>query len=109
MLESCAAAVGPVFLALNLAEATPVNHLFDELVQQLGQEKAAQACRQALDLQAMRGSNQSLPLLMVETCGVGLVERPLLRAETGLPIPMEPGVVLLFSRPRQQMQLMRLH
>ena len=96
------------FVALNLAEATPVNGLWAELVQRLGQSKAAQACRQALDLQAMRGSEQSLPLLLVETCGVGLVERELLRAETGLPVPEWEGTVLLFSKPRLQLQLMQL-
>tara|TARA_B100001939_G_scaffold320597_1_gene309566 strand:- start:160 stop:465 length:306 start_codon:yes stop_codon:yes gene_type:complete len=96
------------FIALNLSEATPVNGLWAELVERLGLGKASQACRQALDLQAMRGSEQSLPLLLVETCGVGLVERELLRSETMLPVPEGEGMLLLFSKPRLQLQLMQL-
>ena len=43
-----------------------------------------------------------------ETCGVGLIERQQLRRETGLPVPEGEGMVLLFSRPRLQFQLMQL-
>ena len=93
---------------LQLAEATPVNGLWSELVERLGAERAQLACRQALDLQSMRGEAVSLPVLLVETCGVGLIERQQLRRETGLPVPEGEGMVLLFSRPRLQLQLMQL-
>ena len=56
----------------------------------------------------MRGEAVSLPVLLVETCGVGLIERQQLRRETGLPVPEGEGMVLLFSRPRLQLQLMQL-
>ena len=93
---------------LQLAEATPVNGLWSELLERLGAERAQLACRQALDLQSMRGEPGSLPVLLVETCGVGLIERQQLRRETGLPVPEGEGMVLLFSRPRLQFQLMQL-
>ena len=93
---------------LQLAEATPVNGLWSELLERLGAERAQLACRQALDLQGMRGEAGSLPVLLVETCGVGLIERQQLRRETGLPVPEGEGMVLLFSRPRMQFQLMQL-
>ena len=35
---------------LQLAEATPVNGLWSELLERLGAERAQLACRQALDL-----------------------------------------------------------
>ena len=54
------------------------------------------------------GEAGSLPVLLVETCGVGLIERQQLRRETGLPVPEGDGMVLLFSRPRLQFQLMQL-
>jgi hypothetical protein len=90
----------------DLAAATPVNALWPELVERLGLERSARAARQALDLQAMRGRPGTLPLLLVETCGVGLVERERLRAVTGLPVPQGEGVVLLFSRNRMLLQLL---
>ncbi|MFM2081091.1 MAG: hypothetical protein RLZZ219_1773 [Cyanobacteriota bacterium] len=93
---------------LDLAASTPVNHLWPELVERLGLERSARAARQALDLQAMRGLPTTVPLLLVETCGVGLVERARLRAATGLPVPEGDGVLLLFSRLQQSLQLLEV-
>jgi hypothetical protein len=93
---------------LDLAAATPVNHLWPELVQRLGLERSAQAARQALDLQAMHGRSTTLPLLLVETCGMGLVDRAGLRASTGLPVPEGEGVLVLFSRSQLALQLLEV-
>ena len=95
-------------LDLDLAAATPVNQLWPELVERLGLERSARAARQALDLQAMRGQPGTLPLLLVETCGVGLLDRGQLRAATGLPLPDGEGLVLLFSRSRMELQLLEV-
>ncbi|MEY4297248.1 MAG: hypothetical protein RLZZ423_427 [Cyanobacteriota bacterium] len=95
-------------LEFDLAAAAPVNHLWPELVERLGLERSARAARQALDLQAMRGLAGTLPLLLVETCGVGLVDRAQLRAATGLPLPEGRAVLLLFSRSRQVLQLLEV-
>ena len=92
---------------LDLAACTPVNHLWPELVERLGMERSARAARQALDLQAMRGSASTLPVLLVETCGMALLERVALRRATGLPSPEGAGALLLFSRPRQELQLLQ--
>lgn len=91
---------------LDLASGMPVNHLWGELVERLGLERSTRAARQALDLQAMRGNAGTVPLLLMETCGVGLVERAELRAATGLPVPEENAVVLLFSRRQGALQLL---
>jgi hypothetical protein len=93
---------------LDLSACKPVNHLWPELVERLGLDRSAQAAQQALDLQGMRGHAGTLPLLLLETCGVGLVERSQLRQATGLPLPEGEGVLLLFSRPRQELQLLQL-
>jgi hypothetical protein len=85
-----------------------VNDLWPELVERLGLERSARAARQALDLQAMRGLADTLPLLLVETCGVGLVDRAQLRAATGLPLPEGSALLLLFSRSRQRLQLLEV-
>ena len=93
---------------LDLAACEPVNHLWPELVERLGLERSARAARQALDLQAMRGNAGTLPLLLQETCGVALLDRSALRRAIGMPLPEGEGVVLLFSRPRQELQLLQL-
>ena len=90
----------------DLAGATPVNHLWPQLVESLGLERSARAVRQALDLQAMRGHGQTLPLLLVDTCGVGLLERRQLREATGLPLPEADGLVLLYSPRQAALQLL---
>ena len=93
---------------LDLAAAAPVNHLWGEFMERLGLDRAARAVQQALDLQAMRGQPGTLPLLLVETCGVGLVDRVQLRAATGLPLPQGDALVLLFSRGRMELQLLEV-
>ncbi|MEY3749865.1 MAG: hypothetical protein RLZZ186_284 [Cyanobacteriota bacterium] len=93
---------------LDLASCTPVNHLWPELVERLGLERSARAAQQALDLQGMRGSASTLPVLLVETCGVGLLERLELRQVSGLRLASEPGLLVLLSRQRQELQLLQL-
>ncbi|MEY3963577.1 MAG: hypothetical protein RLZZ106_832 [Cyanobacteriota bacterium] len=92
---------------LDLAGCTPVNHLWGELVERLGLERSTRAVQQALDLQAMRGSDSSLPVVLVETCGMALIERGALRRATGLPWPEGPGALLLISCPRQELQVLQ--
>ena len=93
---------------LDLAACTPVNHLWGDLLERLGLERSTRATQQALDLQAMRGSASTMPVVLVETCGMGLVERGALRRATGLPWPEGNGAVLLLSRPRLELQVLQL-
>lgn len=93
---------------LDLAACTPVNHLWPELVQRLGLERSARAAQQALDLQAMRGSGSTVPVLLVETCGMGLLERLQLRQASGLPLGQRDGLLVLLSRQRLELQLLQL-
>ena len=58
---------------LDLASFTPVNDLWPQLVERLGLERSGRAVRQALDLQAMRGDATTLPVLLLETCGLALI------------------------------------
>jgi hypothetical protein len=83
---------------LDLARFTPVNHLWPELVERLGLERSRLAVQQALDLQAMHGTAATLPLLLVDTCGLALVPREQLRLQTGLVGAGERLVLLLSQR-----------
>jgi hypothetical protein len=83
---------------LDLARFTPVNSLWPELVERLGVERSGRAVQQALDLQAMHGTAATLPLLLVETCGLALVPIEQLRVQTGLVGAGERLVLLLSPR-----------
>ena len=91
---------------LELAGFTPVNHLWPQLVELLGLERSRQAVRQALDLQAMQGTSATLPLLLVETCGVALLPLDQLRAQTGL-VGAGQQLVLLVSSRHRTLQLLQ--
>jgi len=92
--------------SLDLARFTPVNHLWPDLVERLGLERSARAVRQALDLQAMHGTPSTLPLLLVETCGVALVQVEQLRRHTGL-VGAGEHLVLLLSQRSACLQLLQ--
>ena len=91
---------------LDLARFTPVNHLWPELVEKLGLERSGRAVQQALVLQAMHGTTSTLPLLLVETCGVALVQAEQLRRQTGL-VGAGKRLVLLLSQHSACLQLLQ--
>lgn len=92
--------------ALDLARFSPVNHLWPELVERLGLERSQRAVQQALDLQAMHGTAATVPLLIVETCGLALVNGELVRHQTGL-VGAGERLVLLLSRRSLSVQLLQ--
>jgi hypothetical protein len=92
--------------SLDLARFTPVNHLWPELVARLGLERSSRAVQQALDLQAMHGTGTTLPLLLVETCGLALVQAEQLRLQTGL-VGVGERLVLLLSQRQACLQLLQ--
>lgn len=84
--------------SLDLARFTPVNDLWAQLVERLGLERSGRAVRQALDLQAMRGDRSTLPVLLLETCGLALIQAEALRAQLGLAGVAEDHVLLVSQR-----------
>jgi hypothetical protein len=92
--------------SLDLARFTPVNHLWPDLVERLGLERSSRAVQQALDLQAMHGTSSTLPLLLVETCGLALVQAEQLRRQTGL-VGAGDRLVLLLSQRSACLQLLQ--
>ena len=91
---------------LDLARFTPVNDLWPLLVERLGFERSSCAVRQALDLQAMRGDATTLPVLLLETCGMALIQAEALRGQLGLAGAAELQV-LLVSQPSLRLQLLQ--
>ena len=91
---------------LDLAQFSPVNDLWSSLVERLGFERSRRAVQQALDLQAMHGTAATLPLLLVETCGLALVQAEQLRRQTGL-VGAGDRLVLLLSQRQSTLQLLQ--
>ncbi len=92
------------FSGLEIEKYIPVNHLWTELVGELGIDRAQKAVRESLDLQRMYGSNTTLPVLLVETCGLALTRVDLVREKTGFPC-YGNGMVLLLSIRKKFAQL----
>mgnify|MGYP001385650775 CR=1 FL=1 len=76
------------------------------LVQGKSVFKAKLAVRQSLDLQRMQGSNSTLPVLILETCGTALVNSQAVKTYIGLSY-LEQGMVLIFSSKLKAIQLLK--
>ena len=90
---------------LDLSNCEPVNDLWAEFSETLGLEKATKAVRQAIDLQAMNGVEGTLPILFIETCGVGLTTFSTLREQTGISLSGS-NKVLIFSKKKKSFQVL---
>ena len=75
-------------------------------MERLGLERSSRAVRQALDLQAMCGDATTLPVLLLETCGLALIHVEALRGQLGLAGAAELQV-LLVSQPGLRLQLLQ--
>ncbi len=88
----------------DLSDCNLDNFLWTDLSKILGYEKASQAINQALDLQNMTGSKETLPILFMDTCGIALFTISALRHQTGLTI-FGTDKVLIFSRRKKSFQI----
>ncbi len=93
-------------LSFNLDECSFSNDLWPDFINRIGFIKANIAVRQSLDLQRMQGSNSTLPVLIVETCGTALVSSNSVKSYIGLS-HLEPGMVLIFSGKLKAIQLLK--
>ena len=94
------------FSTFNLDECTLSNDLWSNFINKIGFFKAKLAVRQSLDLQRMQGSNATLPLLILETCGTALVNSKAVKTCIGISY-LEQGMVLIFSSKSKAIQLLR--
>ena len=90
----------------NIEKCSLSNDLWPNFVNKIGFIKANLAVRQSLDLQRMQGSNSTLPVLILETCGTALVNSQAIKTYIGLSY-LEPGMVLIFSNKLSAIQLIR--
>ena len=90
----------------NLDKCYLSNDLWPDFINKIGFIKAKLAVRQSLDLQKMQGSTSTLPVLILETCGTALVNSQAIKTYIGLSY-LEQGMVLIFSRKLNAIQLLR--
>ena len=93
------------FSSIDFAGVQTVNYLWPQLVERLGLDKAQKAAHQALDLQRMNHNYKTIPVLLYETCGIGLVNIDLLRRNTGYTCYGE-GLILILSTKDALVQLL---
>ncbi len=91
---------------IDFSECHSSNDLWPEFINNIGLSKAKLAVRQSLDLQIMQGTNLTLPVLILETCGSALVSIDSVKAFIGLNCN-DPGIVLIFSTKTKSVQLLR--
>jgi len=90
----------------NLDECSLSNDLWPDFINKIGFIKASLAVQQSIDLQKMQGSNSTLPVLILETCGSALVNSQAVKTYIGLSY-LEQGMVLIFSSKLNAIQLLR--
>ncbi len=90
----------------NLDQCSLSNDLWPNFINKVGFIKARLAVRQSLDLQRMQGSNSTLPVLILETCGTCFVNSHAVKTYIGLSY-LEQGMVLIFSSKLNAIQLLR--
>ena len=90
----------------NLEECSLSNNLWPNFIDKIGFIKAKIAVRQSLDLQRMQGSNLTIPVLILETCGTALVNANAVKAYIGISY-LEPEMLIIFSSKNMAIQLLR--
>ncbi len=82
------------------------NDLWPDFINKIGIFKANLAVRQALDLQRMQGTEETVPVLIIETCGTALVSSKVIKTYIGLSY-VEQGMLLIYSNKLNSLQLLR--
>tara|TARA_Y100001968_G_scaffold329129_1_gene377763 strand:- start:466 stop:765 length:300 start_codon:yes stop_codon:yes gene_type:complete len=81
-----------------------VDYLWPQFVDRLGIERSKQAISQTLDMQRMNGNSGTVPILIVDTCGLALASTDTLYLQTGI-LSNRHGLILLLSIKAKVIQL----
>ena len=92
--------------SFDLDECSLSNDLWPNFINKVGLIKATLAVRQSLDLQRMQGSNLTIPVLILETCGTALVYASTVKTYIGFSY-LDQNMVLIFSSKTKAIQLLK--
>ena len=81
------------------------NELWPAFINKVGIAKAKLAIHQALDLQRMQGNAFTLPVLILETCGIALVDSQVVKTHIGLSF-IKKGMLFVYSKKLNSIQLL---
>ena len=81
-----------------------VDSLWPQFVESIGFEKTKLAVNQALDIQRMNGNKLTIPVLIIETCGLALANIDAFYLQTGI-LCDRKGIILLLSLRYKKLQL----
>tara|TARA_Y100001968_G_C19342900_1_gene710491 strand:- start:734 stop:1048 length:315 start_codon:yes stop_codon:yes gene_type:complete len=79
---------------LDFSSCKPVNYLWVDFINMIGVDKATQAVRQSIDLNNMRGGEDTLPVLFTKTGGIALTTFEFIKIQTGLSVGGDNKVLL---------------
>ena len=82
-------------LSIDFSNCQVVDYLWPQFVDRLGFNKTKKAVDQVLDLQRMNGTKDTIPVLIVETCGIALARIQLLYIHTGILCDRENMILVL--------------
>ena len=92
--------------SIDLSSFSIVNDLFNDFVNKYGFSRSKLAFQQCINLQKMQGTENTLPVLIWETCGTGLIDIDIVKKYTGLNLNSYK-FVLLFSSKFKSIQIVQ--
>ena len=90
----------------NFDKCSLSNELWPNFINEIGIFKAKSAVCQALDLQKMQGTSTTIPVLILETCGMALVNSKVIKTYIGLNY-VDQGMLLIYSKKLNSIQLLK--
>ena len=90
----------------NFDQCSLSNELWPNFINEIGIFKAKSAVCQALDLQKMQGTSTTIPVLILETCGMALVNSKVIKTYIGLNY-VDQGMLLIYSKKLNSIQLLK--
>ncbi len=92
-------------IKFNLTSYKTDNFLWSKFVDNLGIIKAHEAIRQARDIQRMQGNSKTLPIILIETCGLALTSYDIINEHTGMNFHNNK-VILILSKKQKLLQVL---
>ena len=86
------------FLSIDISNFNLSNKLLSQLSEKLGKERFCRAFQEAINLQGMFGNDTTLPVLLLENCGMALISKEALFNHTGVILEHKPMVLLLSTK-----------
>ena len=92
-------------IQIEFSKYASVNFLWSELIEDYGFDKARKIVSQAIDIQKMNGTNNTMPIIFSGTGGLALLPIQMLKKED-FKISHNENQVLIFNLKRKSFQIL---